>query len=194
MLQVGTLLHIEILALRLRHFRKHFAENDISQCDVFGTSNDAIEVEPHDAQILQLKVLYLLVLEEVIAEGRPSVVKSVDVQVELPIEDVVEHPLVVVREVVVQVNMHYVRKLDDLAVSCWIHETRPEIIGDFSDGAEPVDFCLNEKLECLGQPPHHKEVVLEVEVAEYYIEDLLTDQRRVRWLPRVLLFVQKYFL
>lgn len=63
MLKVGTLLHVEVLALRLRHFRKHFAENDISQRDILGTSNNPVEVEPDDAQIFQLKVLYLLVLE-----------------------------------------------------------------------------------------------------------------------------------
>ena len=144
MLQVGTLLHVEVLALRLRHFRKHFAENDISQRDVFGTGNDSIEIESYDAQILQLKVLNFLVLEEVVAESCPPVVESVNVQVEFPIEDVVEHPLVVVREVVIQVHMHYVWQLYDLTVSSWIHETRPEIIGDFSHRAEPVDFRLYE--------------------------------------------------
>lgn len=71
-------------------------------------------------------------------------VESVDVQVELPIEDVVEHPLVVVREVVIQVHMNYVGQLYHLTVSRWIHEPRPEIIGYFSHGAEPVDFCLYE--------------------------------------------------
>ena len=89
-------------------------------------------------------MLYLLVLEEVVAESRPPVVECVDVQVELSIEDVVEHPLVIVREVVIQVHMHYVWQLYDLAVSCWIHETWPEIIGNFSYGAEPVNFGLYE--------------------------------------------------
>ena len=144
MLQVGTLLHVEVLALRFRHFRKHLAENDISQRDIFGAGNDAIEVEPDDAQILQLKVLYLLVLEEVVAESCPPVVESVDVQVELSIEDVIEHPLVVVREVVIQVHMHYVGQLYHLTVSCWIHEPRPEIICYFSHRAESVDFGLYE--------------------------------------------------
>ena len=156
MLEVPAGLHVQVEAVRLSNLIMHLKENHIFECDILSAGNDPVEIEPDYAQVPDLKMFDFLVLEKRIAKGRPSMVQGVDMQVKLPIEDVVEDPLIIVREIVIQLYMHDVWQLYHLAVPCWINVARLEIIYDLPYRTEFVDLCLNEELESLRESPDHK--------------------------------------
>lgn len=109
-------------------------------------------------------MLDLLIFEKIITKSRASVVQCVHGQVKLSIQHIVKDPLVIVREIMIQVDMHSVWHLYHLAVSRWIHETWPKIVQDLPIRTEFMDFCLCEILKCLAEPPCDVDMMLEAEV------------------------------
>ena len=67
-------------------------------------------------------------------------VEFIHYQVNLLIYDVIKEPLVVVWKVMVQIYVNFVRKLDNLIVSCWVDKTRLKIVVEDSVRLEKLDF------------------------------------------------------
>ena len=64
----------------------------------------------------------------VVAEAYAPVVKLVDNEINLFVEDVIPQPLVVVRVVVPHIEMHLVCKLDDLVIALRVNESWLEVV------------------------------------------------------------------
>ena len=63
------------------------------------------------------------------------------------IQNVVEDPLIIVWKVMIQGQLHYIRQLKDLVISCRIYKPRSHIIMEISYWAKPgnLSFCENFK-------------------------------------------------
>ncbi len=97
--------------------------------------------------VLESKNFDFLVFEKCVAKSGAPMVQSVYSQMKLSIQDIVENPLVIIWEIMIQSYLDYIGQLKDLVISCWIDETWRHIVMKESYRAELCNFCFCENLE-----------------------------------------------
>ena len=122
-LHIGAALESKILTFALHNVPANLSDYHILHAYPFAIDYQVVKVLASDSSVEDLKILYGLGFEGVRQYGHSSHVELINDDVKLFAEDVLEKPVVVVRVVVVEEQMAFVRKHNYLVVSSGIYET-----------------------------------------------------------------------